>query len=521
MNKLIFILFIAFFTLQITISQPQIEWHRTYNSPINTDDFATSLAIDSSGNIITLGWTLAVGSNGGYIINKYTPSGQLLWTAQYFETTGLTLRSKKVCVDAQNNVYVTGSKGSIVTVKFNSLGVLQWVRRYNGLGSSISEPHDMEIDRNGFIYITGESSVQSTFFDYVTIKYNQNGDSLWTRTYNGIGNGIDRARALEVDSIGNVYITGDSESLHDTAYFPDVTSIKYDSLGNTVWVNRYVNKNILNGYSYDLKLDKSSNLYSCGFFIEPSFIGFLMKYDQFGNTIWVKTIDSITQVNGKFNINVDINNNIYFIGNGRNYPPGNYYVIKYNPLGNILFQKSIQPIPPYEAVFETSCIDNHGNIYITGGKYTAKIDSLGNLVWNFLNIVNDSSYTSVSILLDSESSIYMCGNFGYNFLTIKYNQLIGIEPVSNNLPLSFKLYSNFPNPFNPLTVIKWDVAKKTKLKIILYDILGRELEKLVDKELNAGSYKVTFDGMKYSSGVYFYTLQTENYRETKKMILIK
>ena len=91
----------------------------------------------------------------------------------------------------------------------------------------------------------------------------------------------------------------------------------------------------------------------------------------------------------------------------------------------------------------------------------------------------------------------------------------------NELPLSFKLYQNYPNPFNPITKIKFQIAKLSDVKFVVYDALGREVATLVDKQLKPGLYEVGFDGSNYPSGVYFYKLQAGNYPETKSMILLK
>lgn len=99
--------------------------------------------------------------------------------------------------------------------------------------------------------------------------------------------------------------------------------------------------------------------------------------------------------------------------------------------------------------------------------------------------------------------------------------MVGIEPVSNEIPNVFKLYANFPNPFNPITKIKFDIAKNTNAKLLVYDVLGRVVETLVNGDLKAGRYEVDFDGYALSSGVYFYKLVTNDFVDTKKMLMIK
>jgi photosystem II stability/assembly factor-like uncharacterized protein len=89
------------------------------------------------------------------------------------------------------------------------------------------------------------------------------------------------------------------------------------------------------------------------------------------------------------------------------------------------------------------------------------------------------------------------------------------------VPESFHLYQNYPNPFNPSTKIKFDLPKDGNVKIIIFDILGREIEKLTDEKFSAGTHEIQWDASRYSAGVYFYMLLTENIKETRKMILIK
>jgi hypothetical protein len=94
------------------------------------------------------------------------------------------------------------------------------------------------------------------------------------------------------------------------------------------------------------------------------------------------------------------------------------------------------------------------------------------------------------------------------------------------LPVSYKLNQNYPNPFNPVTKISFDIppapsGKSSFAKLIVYDITGKEVSVLVSEQLNAGSYNVNWSGINLPSGVYFYQLKTDEFIETKKMILIK
>ncbi len=105
---------------------------------------------------------------------------------------------------------------------------------------------------------------------------------------------------------------------------------------------------------------------------------------------------------------------------------------------------------------------------------------------------------------------------------------IGIEPISSEVPERFVLYQNYPNPFNPITKIKFDTppqpspkGREQWVKLVIYDILGREIAVLVNEQLKPGTYEIEWDASDYPSGVYFYRLSAGNYRDTKKMVLIK
>lgn len=99
--------------------------------------------------------------------------------------------------------------------------------------------------------------------------------------------------------------------------------------------------------------------------------------------------------------------------------------------------------------------------------------------------------------------------------------VIGIEPVSTEIPSAFTLYDNYPNPFNPSTKIRFDIAKQTRANLFVYDILGRLVNTIVNEDLKAGKYEVSFDGASLSSGIYFYRLETDQFTETKKMLMVK
>ena len=107
-----------------------------------------------------------------------------------------------------------------------------------------------------------------------------------------------------------------------------------------------------------------------------------------------------------------------------------------------------------------------------------------------------------------------------------FRQPLIIESESNKIPTEFNLYQNYPNPFNPTTRIKFDLPYYAyigdqNVQLVVLDITGREIATLLNEKLNPGSYEVQWDASNYSSGIYFYTLRTNKFIQTQKMILVK
>ncbi|MFZ4590839.1 MAG: T9SS type A sorting domain-containing protein, partial [Ignavibacteria bacterium] len=90
-------------------------------------------------------------------------------------------------------------------------------------------------------------------------------------------------------------------------------------------------------------------------------------------------------------------------------------------------------------------------------------------------------------------------------------------------PNLYALYQNYPNPFNPVTKIKFDIPniRQSVVTLKIFDVMGREVQTLVNESLQPGTYETTFDGSNLTSGVYFYQLTSGNYKETKKLLLLK
>ncbi len=137
--------------------------------------------------------------------------------------------------------------------------------------------------------------------------------------------------------------------------------------------------------------------------------------------------------------------------------------------------------------------------------------------WN--SILTPDSTGIYDIIFKSSVNGWCCGVKGRVYKLDE--QSVGIRNITNTIPKAFYLSQNFPNPFNPVTKIKFEISDKNSVKLSVYNILGKQASTLVDERLNAGTYEVDLDASSLPSGIYFYTLQAGSFKETKKMLLLK
>ncbi len=141
---------------------------------------------------------------------------------------------------------------------------------------------------------------------------------------------------------------------------------------------------------------------------------------------------------------------------------------------------------------------------------------------------------------DSTSNNFYRAQFNYEFVeadgshgihNTKYSRALLESSIANftptdvesegGIPTSYDLSQNFPNPFNPSTLIKFAVPEVTNVKIAVYDAIGREVDVLINRDMNPGNYVITWNASQHASGIYFYRIMTDKFVSTKKMLLLK
>lgn len=265
-----------------------LRWVDRYNGPGNSSDIANGIALDSSGNVYVTGYSYSSTTYDDFCTIKYTSGGARQWVARYAGAS--TERAQAITTDLGGNVYVTGytqAGNDYLTIKYNTNGLQQWLDRYNGDGNGADVAFAVCTDRLGNCYVTGYSVGTGTAdYDYLTIKYSTSGSREWVVRYNGDGNDYDYAYGVVADQNGDVYVTGSSTGLN-TVY--DVVTIKYNILGQQVWVRKYDTGNN-NEYGRAIALDSRGNVYITGAVARGSNYDFLtISYSPDGNLRWEAT----------------------------------------------------------------------------------------------------------------------------------------------------------------------------------------------------------------------------------------
>lgn len=414
-------------------------WSQHYSGPGNNWDVATGLATDESGNVFVTGSSVGPGSSTDYVTIKYDETGVQQWVAR-FDGVGSGYDSPSAMkVDNSGNVYVTGqsqtsdSTWEYATVKYNSAGTEQWVAYYSSAGYSAAS--SLAIDRAGNVYVTGSSIGSETSYDYATTKYNSVGIQMWAARYNGPGNLGDYAKSVDVDSGGNVFVTGTSQG--------DILTVKYNSSGIEQWSKRY--KGDFDGnweQGTALAVDAMGNIFvvgdSWGIGTYQDFL--TIKYDNLGNLLWVSRYNGPANYSdGATDLEVDHAGNAYVTGWSESPNAGSDYVtIKYDNHGTQQWVARYNGSQDQYDYPRDLTLDQTGKTYVTGSSgdeyATVAYDAMGNQQWSArYNGPANSWGEAVAVGIDNSGNVFVTGSRGEGnwsmYATIRYNQALSAPSV--------------------------------------------------------------------------------------------
>jgi len=430
-NKIIILICLFLGLNQFSYSQVSLEWNNIYNGINDSDDVGLSIDVDESGNTYSTGKSYSNDTEFDIETIKYDVGGNFIWSRTFNGTGNSDDIPVLLKIDRFGNIYIIGySKGvnsyfDYVTIKYNVNGELLWVSRYNGTGNGYDLPTSVFIDSSGNSYVTGYSN--NPFSDYATVKYDSNGVELWVARYNGyIGYTEDLATSIAIDNSGNVYVTGTSFYDNITGY--DYLTIKYNSDGQQQWIRNFSG----NGYytresANSIITDNSGNIYVTGSSsrsgIQTEFA--TIKYNAEGDVLWIRKIDGNSNTCFAQSVKLDNLGNIFVLGTALITNNYSFMTVKYNTLGDLIWS-SIYSGLASNIYAEPSDIDidQWGNVYVAGSEYgnsslndfvILKYDQNGNEEWIVrYNGPENSNDNLYSIKVDKNGFIYATGKTYYS-----------------------------------------------------------------------------------------------------------
>jgi hypothetical protein len=468
-----------------------IQWAKTYGGA--DWDFAYSVQQTIDGGFIVAGETSSFGAgNDDFFLIKLDENGNIQWAKTYGgkaddkatsvqQTTegGFILAGITYSFGIWSVIELSEGFWDILLVKTDTTGNVQWAKTYGTASFESAFSIQQTIDK-GFVIsgsaYTFKSGSSKGDWDFLLIKIDSIGNIQWAKTYGGTS--YDQARSVQQTSDGGYILAGITYSFG--VGNGGVLLIKTDSDGNVQWAKTYD----VGGEDWAFSVQQTAD---GGFIVvgvvKSSDFLFLIKLDRSGKVKWAKTYwgfaYSVKQtIDGGFIVAGEIGS----FGAG----DGDFLLIKVDANGNIgscsIVRNSNQNI-----------VEKSPDLTVKNYPLLTTSPNVGTIA----NVTVNSPTVTVFICPSSMSSP--------NFF----------------IPLQFKLFQNYPNPFNSTTTIPFWLPQRTNVILKVYDIFGREIATLINREFDAGEHSIQFNANDLPTGVYFYRLQAGNFIEQKKMILIK
>lgn len=406
-------------------------WVRLENAASDTVKISIEKNINGTPSYDTVATVTANNTGWTYLSGNYTLSytGTLTILDVYFEGPAVGINFYVDDVNVAVSEYVAPPP-----VDTSIKAQFCWTQRYNGSANKADYAQDIATDSAGNVYVTGYAKNTGTNYDFATIKYTPEGNTVWIRTYSHPNSYADFASAVTTDANSDIIIAG-SSYLAATGF--DGIIVKYTSAGNQLWANAYNHSGIADDIFYDVATDAGGNIYAVG---ERNGDGLIVKYAPDGTFGWGQTYDgSANDYDSFYRLAIDGSGNVYACGESTGTGTGqDCLIVKYLPDGTLAWDETYDGSANGYDLLEAIAVDSAGNAYVTGSVETATDSNYitkkylpdGSSPWTAFYSGTDTGWDEAyDITFTSDGNVavtgYSYGTTSADAATVKYNSQTG------------------------------------------------------------------------------------------------
>ncbi|MBA3648447.1 MAG: SBBP repeat-containing protein [Chitinophagales bacterium] len=471
----------------------------TFDGIGDNSDNIRDLKIDAEGNLYAVGYTVRREHNRDFLSIKLTPEGDTVWTRYLNGTSPDSEDEADACaIDNNHNIIVagftknSGTSGDYTIIKINSsTGDSLWLRFYDSPAHDYDKAYDMKTDESGNIYVTGRTdsdpSINSND-EATTLKYDEDGNLVWEKTYAGAGNGPDRGSFLRVAPSGNVYVVGRTFNGSDH----DILVVKYNNDGEQQWIKTY-DGGVGNEEPKGMELDADENVYLVGNSASSgndSSDIITLKYSSAGDMQWIQKINN-SGGDLASDIALDPIGNVTITGttDADNSAAVNLdaVTVQYDANGNELWMKTFDGSNHLNDVADAIASDQFGNIYLALHMNNGTMLDLnydisiirynvnGTVAWQTLWGGSSDTLDAANLIYLVNNDLYVAGSTWKkdnqrDIVVLKYSSVTGIESTIKQIK-SFSIFPNLSSDF--ITVTSDNSALEKKIQLV--DMAGRTI----------------------------------------------
>lgn len=519
-------------------AQVDTAWIRRYNGAGDRADYFNGLAVDGSGNAYVTGASWVSGNGLDIVTMKYTPTGDTAWVRMFNGAGDSTDVGYRIALDRTGDVLIVGasignnSRQDFLTLKYDSLGTLLWAKACNGPSSEADVPNALAVDNSRNAYVTGRSHGGSTGYDYLTIKYQPNGDTSWVRRYTGTPTGYDEALGIGVDGSGNVYVTGRSYADSTRA---DYLTVKYSPQGDTLWTRRY-DGNLGDDAASALVVESTGNSYITGKSLGSTGNDALtVSYAQDGTLRWARRYDGPAGGEDEgTGMTLDRFGNVAVCGAAA--VPGDTtdaVLLKYDSLGTLGWARTYNGTGSGRDHAGAVTSDSLGNLYFAGRSagtgtlediFTACWDSGGNRLWVQRYDGRGGYDEALALGLDSQRNVFVAGQSwggatSWDGVLIKYRRVTGIGEEDGDMDARGLFLKTF-GPSKEAFRFEYALPASGDIRIDAFDVRGARVSELFSGYRSAGTHDETRP-LRLPAGIYFLRLSTGRQECFGKVVLLR